>query len=244
MGFRTPEGEHMHRFPALALALTGLLLAPAARAQENDAAGFLSRSRSPSALRLRDLTSEWRRVTLQMPDEAKGDAGGGIGGLLGGLMGGMFGKGMASAVTPPPPPVYTQGQTVTLGGEPFLVVYRAPQKPLDMAAIMKAGPAGGPPDLPAPDPLKADTLLSMSLIRLRVIQSLNDVRPFNLEDELAESARAVEAEKALRAELGKEHGGADAPIFTKPDDTAVAPAPRPPKPAAPRKPAPKRTSRR
>ena len=66
-----------------------------------------------------------------------------VGGLMSGLMGAMFGGG-ASPKASAPLPYYTQGKTVQLGTEWFLITYRAQFRPLDMTAMMAAK---GPGDL-------------------------------------------------------------------------------------------------
>lgn len=229
------------------LALLVSLASPVA-AQERSLQQLLV-SGPPPSMKLKELSSgQWHRMRLQVPTEKKQEEGGGFLGLLGGLMGGMFGGGMANMLTPPPAPIYTRGETVNLGGETFLIAYRAVQKSLDVTALMKAGEGG---ELPPPEVLKPDSEVTLSYIKLRSVDALNDIRPFNLEYEIAESEKAAQIEAALRKEMGKGKGGlggfggAPAPAGPAEGDVGTmpslqpSPAPAPKKPAA-KKPAPPR----
>jgi hypothetical protein len=177
-------------FVPVALFLAGALFGPAAAQGQRPAVepSDLFNGKGPApTLRLKSLDPSWRRVTIGGAAEQKG---GGLGQLAGGLFGAMFGAG-APPTSSVPPPQYTQGATTTFGGETFLVVYRPNLKSLDMAALMQLGPGG---QLPRPESLTEETPLSLTLINVRSITTLSDFRPFNLKQEIAESAKAADEE--------------------------------------------------
>lgn len=171
-----------------ALILVGMLTAPgAAQGQTVNSADLFSGKGPASVLQLKALSPAWRRVNIGGPAELKG---GGLGQLAGGFFGAMLGAGSLPASNYSPPQ-YTDGATTTLGGETFLVVYRPNLKSIDMMALMQAGPGG---KLPTPEKLTAETSLILTLVNVRSITTLGDFRPFNLEQELAESAKAAAEE--------------------------------------------------
>lgn len=205
------------------------------RCQGGDLQQLLSGKTVPLTRKLKELTPEWRRASVAgLPEQ-----GGNLTQMTGGILGAMFGGGMASALTPPPV-CYTQGQTVSIGTETFLIVYQHAQKGMDVAAMMKAGPGG---KLPPVEKLTPDSLLSLTLLNVRSLNSLSDLRAFNLDQELAESAKRAEVEAALRAEAEKGGGfpgfgglggggGAVRTEITQPEPAPVAtPVPQPKKPA-------------
>jgi hypothetical protein len=233
-----------------AAAVAGLALsAGPARAQEPPTFLDAVFGRVPGTLKLKELSGEWRRMTLVGPADASG-ATQSVGGLMSGLMGAMFGGGTAPKA-PNPLPYYSQGRVVRVGEEVFLITYRAHFRPLDMTAMMAAK---GPGDLPPPEKLTAESALALTLVNVRSISSISDIRPFDMERELAESARAAEDEVRLRGSLGQGPGGpagfgGAAGVFspepvTAPDSPVTAPAekPRPvtKQPAPVKKPAPRK----
>jgi len=194
-------------------------------------------------IKLKELGEGWLSVKVEGPSELK--SGGAPSQLAGGLFGMMLGGGPSGASTYSTPQ-YTRGATATLGSETFLVIYRAATKGMDIGALMRMGPGGGG-DLPLPDKLTPETTLSLVLVNVRSITSVAGIRPFNLSQELAESAKAVAEEAKLMKQLqqgpglpgagGVELGLPGVPdVFTEPD------APRKPvsPPPAPKKPAPKK----
>jgi hypothetical protein len=221
----------------VALALLGALTGPIAAqaAGPTVEAADLFTGKGPAAtVRLKTLDQNWRRVTISGPAELKG---GGIGQLAGGIFGAMLGSGAppSSGYTPPQ---YTQGATTTLGGETFLIVYRPNLKGLDLAALMQVPPGAKPP---SSERLTEETALMLTLVNVRSITSLSDFRPFNLKQELAESAKATEDELKTIEQLqrqngpgGQAQGGA---LENAVPEVRVAPEPVPDR-IAPYKPAP------
>lgn len=227
------------RLVPLALFLAGAFIGPvAAQGQRTtvDAPDLFNGQGPAGTIALKSLDQTWRRVAINGPEELKG---GGIGQLAGGIFGAMFGGGAppASASTPP---IYTRGATTTLGSETFLVVYRPNLKSLDVTAIMQAGPGG---KLPAPERLTQDTPLTLTLINVRSITSMGDFRPFNLQQELAESAKAADEEAKLIQQLQQNGGAVPAGpggLGAFEPDIPAAPVISPHKPAPAKKPAPKK----
>lgn len=123
----------------------------------------------PLALRLKQLDNSWRRLSISGQYEM---------GEWMQMYSSMFGSTFKDVF-------YTRGQMVTLSGETYIVAYR-PQsktKPLDFTAMIRMGsdPAAKPP---APEKMTPETPLSLSLLNLRTIGSLNNIRPFDLNAEL------------------------------------------------------------
>src|SRR3954454_17329352 len=93
-----------------------------ARAQtETSLSDLLAGSAVPHSIKLKDLTSEWRRVSIGSEMTL------GMGNMMQSMMqavGSMFGGGGSDAL-------YTRGATLKIGGEQFLVGYRLPSQGLD-----------------------------------------------------------------------------------------------------------------
>lgn len=134
----------------------------------------------PLAMQLSDLNDQWRRLSVGGQTEPANPLT-------------MF----ISMFQPAAAAYYTKGETVTVAGETFIVAYRAQPKGPSMAELMESGPTP-----PTPEKLTAQTQLALSLLNLRAVASLNDIRVFNLEQELAESERL--AKEAAEAKEQKE----------------------------------------
>jgi hypothetical protein len=252
----------------LALTCAVLTGAPV-RAQGGEFAKLLSGREVPLSMKLKDLTPEWRRLKVASDVPAKGgleglmgqlaplaammgsgkgpgkgnEGGGGIpdaaAGLLGmSMLGGLFGGSPAGGADGQIV-LFTRGQTITLGGETFLLGYQLQKggKSLGDLALESAKNGGKEPDFKkAADEGRpgADTVLTLSMLNLRGVKAFTEIRPFNLEQELAEASRVgggglLDLLGAFAdAKPGSNTGGelkADPP-------KSAAPAPRPaPKPA-------------
>jgi hypothetical protein len=132
----------------------------------------------PSTMQLKDLDSSWKRLTLGGPLDV-----------------GHWVQALADYLgTPNPNFAYTKGQTISLGSETYLVAYRPTFKgPGVMDMMMSAG--GG--TAPEPPKLTGDTVLSLSLLNLRTVGSLDDIRSFDLNTEVADFAKAVQSLQAF-----------------------------------------------
>jgi len=166
----------MVRAMAVVVVLVALLLALAAPAycgaKAEDFTSLLSGKQIPLSMKLKDLSSTWRRFGGASPSPY-------------GFQG----------------PYYTKGHTVTVGGEVYLITYAAQIRRPDYYAMM------GPRPSVKLEEVTPDTPLALSLLRLGALASLMDIRPFNLEAELADYKRANEsilaAMAARRTELGE-----------------------------------------
>jgi len=148
-----------------------------------DLSDLLSGKTVPLTMQMKDLTGDWWRMSVG-DRSAMSDVG-------------LFFLAMARGGVGGAGAYYTQGQTMTLGEQPYLICYQAQPKPLNLARLMESGPE--PPKL---EKLTPETKLSLSLVNLRAVVSLNDIRPFSLEQEIAASeteAGAVEEAVAVPA---------------------------------------------
>jgi len=169
---------------------------------------ILSGKSSPVALHLRELTPDWSRVTVGTtggnglgdmmsqlgPLMAMGAAGGKGGGaedaagaaFLSSMLGGGGGNSGQQVY-------YTKGATTTIGSETFLVAYRyVKPEPNFMELMMQPQQAGKEPDLSklaVSGKMTADSVLTLSLLNVKSISSLNDIRPFDMAREIAESEK-------------------------------------------------------
>lgn len=162
--------------------VTALALPEAARAVEF--ADLISGKIAPLSIALKELTPEWRRLSVG----ADGRGASGLAGFYSAWLGGGAGQAY-----------YTRGQTVTCGDQTFIVAYRAPTQDLDFGAIMLMQRGSKPPE---PAPLTADTVLSLALLHLQSLGSLTEVRPFDLARELAEAAEAQQSRSAMVESMG------------------------------------------
>jgi hypothetical protein len=203
--------------------LGGFLLALTVPAfSQETASPLFSGKEVPLTLKMKDLSSEWRRVSVGSLDKS-GDSSNMmsqlmqmgmmsemgkekkpgakpedpmtamlgmqmLSGLFGGLFGGMFGGQQA-------PVYYTLGKTVNLGSETFLIAYRYKKKEMNLAAMMAAGEkeGGKEPDmekLMADGKMTEESPITLSLLNLKAVGSLSDIRPFDLKTEIEEANAA------------------------------------------------------
>lgn len=164
----------------------GLAACLPASAQDSALREVIAGRRAPLTLTLKELTPVWRRLTI---------SGTADGGNAMGMLGAMFGGAGAAAH------YYTQGDSVGLGGETYLITYRVHAKPIDFAAMMRMGPGAKPP---TPEKLTMDSTLVIALMNMRNISSLSDIQPFDIQKEIAESEAAAKQQAAL---FGEAAGG-------------------------------------
>ena len=151
---------------------------------------LLAGSAHPLTIKLRDMKPEqWRRFTLAGETD-----GGGFSPLL--LIFGMMGGGAAA---PPSAEAvyYTQAQTVAIGGETYLIAYRPLLKQPDIMALMlqsqRNGNAQPAPEQIIPEKLTLDSSVSLSLLNVKKIGGMADIRPFDAAKEIAEHQAADKA---------------------------------------------------
>ncbi len=94
------------------------------------------------------------------------------------------------------PPAYTQGQTVTIGGEVYLIAYAVESKGGDASGLMYGRPN---PNAPDPEPVTANSTLSLVLLGQRSFAALGKVRPFDLTTELADYQRYLTSYQEMMA---------------------------------------------
>ena len=159
----------IHRL-CIAVISMGVTVSLPARSEDASLSLLLAGNRVPLTLKLKDLDATWRRLSIAGHSDSEAMLM-----FYARLMGG------AASLT-----YYTKGETVTISGETYLLAYRPQTKGSDMMVLMR----GGSP--PPPESFTPDTLLALSLVQLRTAGSLNDIRPFNLEEEIAAHDRAQE----------------------------------------------------
>ena len=130
----------MKKTLSLLLALTAATLAVADVTMEQVLAG----KDYPLTLKLKDPDGTWRRFTAATGNEPMNPYR---------AMYGMAGGGSTH---------FTKGQTVTVGGETYLVAYRIQTKPFDMVAWQQMAMRGGgqPPEPEKPTDRKSTRLNS------------------------------------------------------------------------------------
>jgi prepilin-type processing-associated H-X9-DG protein len=131
---------------------------------------LLSGKPVPLALKLKDLDGSWRRTRVSSSDSNA------LLGMYAELMGGGGGG-----------VYYTKGETVVLDGLTYIIAYQHLLKPVDTVALFRGGQ---PPEL---EPLTPESPLALALIQLRTAGTLGDIRPFNLDDEIAEGTNIQKA---------------------------------------------------
>lgn len=189
--------------------LSGILLIVAAPVfgQNADLSLLFDGKSLPQTKKLKDLDSEWRHISIgsmvksednssmmsqlmqlgMMGDKGKNGKGEDpMAAMLGmQMLSGLFGGSSE-------PVYYTQGRTINMGSETFLVTYRHKKKGMDFGALMGMAMANGgkEPDfekMMTGDKVTEDTSLSLILLNTKAIASLSDIRPFDLEKEIAEA---------------------------------------------------------
>lgn len=160
----------MRRLQRLLLASAILLgIRTGARGQAIDFKEILTGSGLPQTIKLKDVTGEWRRVTLGVQLDivalfslsTQNERGG----------------------TPSAADFFTRGQTVKLDTETFLIAYTLKSQ-TPISALMKIKPQDKEPTKP-PVGMTPDTELTLTLLNLRSINTIRDIRPFNIEEEIA-----------------------------------------------------------
>jgi len=136
---------------------------------------ILSGNQYPLSMKLKDLNPSWRSFTAGGPLEL-----GRLTHLLGSILGG---SGL----------YYTQGEQVTLGSETYLVSYRARGPQINLGMLAPLG-SGTMPVVPKATP---DTSLLLTLLNVRTMGSIQDIRPFDLQTEIDDANGPTVIETAL-----------------------------------------------
>jgi hypothetical protein len=108
---------------------------------------------------------------------------------------------------------YTQGQTEKVADRIYLAAYRLPGSALDLSGLIQALVAKKPP---TPAVLNPETTLSLCLLDLIALGSLEDFRAFDLKGEITESGRLAQTiAMALSAAGGGDKKAAEPPSLEK-----------------------------
>jgi len=129
-----------------------------------DLAALMSGSALPLSIKAKDLTREWRRLSVSGASEMNPSA----------VILAAAGLGV----------YYTKSQTLTFAGETYLVAYRIEDNAaiLQMMAARQGHEPPGFGDDAGPQPprkMPREATLALSLLNLRTSGSLNDIRPFD-----------------------------------------------------------------
>ncbi|UJB69832.1 hypothetical protein HRE53_01140 [Acaryochloris sp. 'Moss Beach'] len=127
---------------------------------------------TPMQLQLKTLDRSWQRLSLNQ--ESLGPA------MLFGISGALQSSLRTNIY-------YTQGQTITLGKQKYLVAYRPESSTL--TELLKSN-RNRPPESFF-KVLTPNTQLFLSLINLAKIDSLQGIQPFDLQKEIRESKEAI-----------------------------------------------------
>jgi hypothetical protein len=152
----------------MVMAVMLLASVSACAAEPASMADFLAGKVAPFTLRLKDLVGgNYMRFTSPY-------------GSGSGWLGSMSRYGGDAA------PAYTQGRTVTIGEESYLIAYTVEVKGGDTMGFMYGRPN---PNAPEPEPVTADSALTVMLLGQRGNALMGSVRPFDLAAELADYQR-------------------------------------------------------
>jgi len=103
-------------------------------------------------------------------------------------------------------PYYSQGRSIKIGDESYLVAYTVEMKGSDYSLRMYGRPSANAPE---PEKITGDTELGLNLLNLRNLSSLSGLRTFDLKAELALFDQYLQDYKemmAARAEMEQPMG--------------------------------------
>jgi len=173
------------RHVGIAVVLLAALVSCSQPARSMEMKDLLSGDKYVLTLQMKDLDGQWRRLSAG----GAGDSGG-----IAAVYSAMFGGGGGV--------YYTKGETVSVATETYLIAYTLRAKPVNLMVVMREGPGAGPRE-----ELTAESPLGLSLLNLRAIGSLTDIRQFNLEEEIAEQAEMAAATEGMMSGGGEPAGG-------------------------------------
>lgn len=161
---------------AFSLALATITLTCSQPSSAADFTELISGKNLPLTLKLKNLDNKWRRLTVSNQSETSNwlEI---FGAISGALQTGTY---------------YTKGQTVTADSETYFVVYRLQSTQKDLRALVQSDSS----TKFTPAVLTPETTITLSLLNLRTVNGLNDLVPFNLQQE-------IEASRQIRESLLK-----------------------------------------
>jgi hypothetical protein len=205
-----PARSHHSRHPkgagsksATAMLLITLLLSGISFGADLEA--LLSGKKYPLSVQLGKLDAQWRRFTIHTTGNASGNISVSVTGS-----GGNSGSSQNNVADITGSRSYlTKGETESAGGQTYLVAYGIPGNGLQLSGLVQALVSQTPP---VPATLSTETTLSLALLDLKSVGSLDDIRVFDLKREIAESEKAAQAiAAALKSAAGGEKNSSEMP---------------------------------
>lgn len=160
----------------------------------------LSDKSYPLKRRLSDFDSGWRRTSIPGNVNVSGNTTVNVSGSSANSTSqnnNLIGASTSSRV------YLTKGELVTVATRKFLVAYRIPSDSLDLPKLLQAAALKTPPSTMV---LTPDSEARLCLLDLEHLSSLEDIQPFDLKREIAESEKARDLlQSILKAEAEKEN---------------------------------------
>lgn len=185
------------RHVGMAVVLLAALIGCSQAAQSAEMKDLLSGEKYALTLQMKDLDGQWRRLSAGAAES------GGVAQVYAAMFGGGGGV------------YYTKGETVSVATETYLIAYTLRAKPVNYMTVIRGGPGAAPRE-----ELTAESPLGLSLLNLRAIGSLTDIRQFSLEEEIA--AQAEMAAAAAEMYTGGEPAGGSTDSLSNLKNLALA----------------------
>ncbi len=171
----------MNRVLVIAALTFAVALPLRAQDAENNFETFIAGKVAPLTMRLGDLNDSWRRMTPSSSDN----------GVLLQMVRTPYGR---NGTYNPPDYLYTQGKTVSVAGEPFVIMYRLtqaePQVPQSAGQTVYDGYPSSLRNQIIPPALSHETLLQLSLINPRMTGRFDNVQNVDVEKDIQQSQKA------------------------------------------------------
>lgn len=174
----------------LALAIVTSMLTYSPKCLANGFQDLISGKQAPLTKQLKDLDDSWRQIAIsgqyEMADLMKSWTS-------------LFGANLYNNL------YYTQGKTVKVNSETYVVAYRLASsgEPVNINSLFEnlmgsvSGLAGGDcQTIKSAEKITSETTIALSLLNLKTIGSLNNVRPFDLKADIAMLEKAEQQSKA------------------------------------------------
>jgi hypothetical protein len=176
-----------------AITAFALLLALPVAGPAAEFTDLLSGKTCPLTVRLGDLTKDWRRFTLRAAGAANGNVS--ISVSVSGTRGSPSNSSQNNIADFAGNRVYlTTGQTVSVNDQVYLVAYHVPGAGLDIPTLLQAAATKS---LPTAGVLTPGSVLPLTLLDVKSIGSLEDIRVFDMQYEIAESEKLASAMAAV-----------------------------------------------
>ena len=153
--------------------------------QGSDLEQLLSGKRFPLAVKPKDLNGEWRRITVRGNGNVSGNVAVNVSGNADSLNQNNFTGALGGSQC-----YVTKGQTTSSHGRTYLISYHLPTAGLDLTMLLQAVATKTPPTAAV---LTPESTLSLSLLDVRIIGSLEDVSVFDMQREIIQNENALKA---------------------------------------------------